>query len=147
MEQLKKIRNTPVSELMSKNCPVIEGSKMVSEALALMKTHGVTALVVKPRSEEDTFGIVTEADVLKKVVDPGEETYADLWNTPVYQIMTKPCIMVNPGMRVKYALRLMGRQRIRRLLVVDGNNLLGLLEEGHVLSAVQELPVNKGVAL
>ncbi|OGH00974.1 MAG: signal transduction protein [Candidatus Lambdaproteobacteria bacterium RIFOXYD1_FULL_56_27] len=147
MDQLKKIRNTPVSELMAKDVVSIDGSKMVSEALALMKKNGVTAIVVNPRNEEDTYGIVTEADILKKVVDPGEETYTDLWNTPVYYIMTKPCIMVNPGMRVKYALRMMGRQKIRRLLVVDGNRLVGLLDEGHVLAAVQALPVNKDVAL
>jgi len=147
MEQLKKIRNTPVSEMMEKDVVLIDGSKMVSEALALMTKNNVTAIVVKPRNDEDTFGIVTEADILKKVVDPGSETYTDLWNTPVYQIMSKPCVMVNPGMRVKYALRMMGRQRVRRLLVVDGNQLLGLLDEGHVLSAVQALPVNNTVAL
>jgi len=147
MEQLKKIRNTPVSDMMEKDFVLIDGTKMVSEALASMTDNNVTALIVKPRNDEDTFGIVTEADILKKVVDPGSETYADLWNTPVYQIMSKPCVMVNPGMRIKYALRMMGRQRVRRLLVVDGNQLVGLLDEGHVLSAVQALPMNNTVAL
>ncbi|OGG97237.1 MAG: signal transduction protein [Candidatus Lambdaproteobacteria bacterium RIFOXYD2_FULL_50_16] len=147
MELLKKIRNTPVSALMTKNVITVTGNKLVSDAIALMKEHKITSVVVLPRNEDDTFGIVTERDVLGKVIDPGEDVSIDPWNTPVFQIMTKPVISVNPEMRVKYALRLMQKFKIRRLLVVDGDRLAGMISETDVLKAVHELPTTQGVAL
>src|SRR3989339_1283110 len=136
MELLKKIRNTPVSALMTKNVITVTGNKLVSDAIALMKEHKITSVVVLPRNEDDTFGIVTERDVLGKVIDPGEDVSIDPWNTPVFQIMTKPVISVNPEMRVKYALRLMQKFKIRRLLVVVGDRLAGMISETDVLKAV-----------
>ena len=147
MDQLKKLRNTPVSELMTENVVIIDGSKMVSEAIALMKENETTAIVVKPRNDDDTFGVVTDKDILEKVIDPGEETYADPWNTQVHQIMSKPVISCNPAMRVKYALRLMKQLRLRQLLVLNGDKAVGIISEVQILKAVQNLPVNNQTAL
>ena len=147
METLKKIRNTPVSELMTKSVVTVAGNKLVSDALGLMKEHKITSVVVLPRNDEDTFGICTERDVLGKVIDPGEDVSADPWNTPIFRVMTKPVISIHPGMTVKYALRLMRQFKIRRLLVVDNNQLKGMISETDVLKAVHQLPATQGVAL
>lgn len=147
MEQLKKIRNTPVKELMNTNILMIDGSKMVSEALAMMKKHDANGVMVRPRNEDDTYGLVTEKDILEKVIDPGEEIYSDPWNTPCFKIMSKPCISVYPEMRLKYALRMMHQYKIRRVLVIDHNEVVGLLCEKDILKAVQELPVNNTAAI
>ena len=84
----------------------------------------------------------TEKDILEKVIDPGEDVHRDPWNTPVFQIMSKPVISVNPSLRIKYALRLMKRSNIRRLTVMENNKILGLLNMTDVLHAVEELPVH-----
>jgi signal-transduction protein with cAMP-binding, CBS, and nucleotidyltransferase domain len=107
-----------------------------------MKKTGQSGLVVEPRNDDDCYGIVTEKDILEKVIDPGEDVHRDPWNTPVFQIMSKPVISVNPTMRIKYALRLMKRANIRRLTIMDNNRIIGMLNMTDVLHAVEELPVH-----
>jgi CBS domain-containing protein len=58
--------------------------------------------------------------------------------------MSKPVISVYPEMRVKYALRLMKRIKIRRVAVMDGSKLVGVLNELDILHAVEELPATGG---
>lgn len=140
MEQLTKLRTMPVSDLMTKDVVTIEGSQTVAEAIQLMKKHDASSLIVKPRNDDDTYGIVTEKDILEKVIDPGEDVHRDPWNTQVHTIMSKPVVSVYPDMRVKYALRLMRKTKIRRVAVLEGSKLVGLLSETDILHAAEELP-------
>jgi len=142
MDQLITLRTLPVSDLMQKDFQTIKGTSTVAEALQLMKKSGESGLLVLPRNEDDCYGIVTEKDILEKVIDPGEDVHRDPWNTPVFQIMSKPIISVNPSMRVKYALRMMKRTNVRRLTVMDNNKVIGVLNMADVLHAVEELPVH-----
>jgi len=142
MDQLVKLRTLPVSALMQKNFQTIKGSCTVAEALQLMKNSNESGLIVEPRNEDDCYGIVTEKDILEKVIDPGEDVHRDPWNTPVFQIMSKPIISINPGLRVKYALRLMKRTNVRRLTVMESNTVVGVLNMTDVLHAVEELPAH-----
>ncbi|NTU68377.1 MAG: CBS domain-containing protein [Chlorobiaceae bacterium] len=142
MDQLITLRTLPVSALMNKEFQTIKGSSSVAEALQMMKKTGNSGIIVEPRNEDDCYGIVTEKDILEKVIDPGEDVHRDPWNTPVFQIMSKPVISVNPNMRIKYALRLMKRTNIRRLTVMDNNRIIGMLSMSDVLHAVEQLPVH-----
>jgi CBS domain-containing protein len=142
MDQLITLRTLPVSALMKKEFQTIKGSSTVAEALQLMKKTGESGVIVEPRNEDDCYGIITEKDILEKVIDPGEDIHRDPWNTPVFQIMSKPVISVNPNMRIKYALRLMKRTNIRRLTIMDNNRIIGMLSMSDVLHAVEELPVH-----
>lgn len=140
MEQLKKLRTMPVSSLMTKNVIYMDGSKTVAEAIQIMKTHNISSIIIKPRNEDDTYGIVTEKDILEKVIDPGDDIHRDPWNTPVFEVMSKPIISVYPELRIKYVLRLMKRLKIRRVAVMEGSTLIGILTETDVLHAVEQLP-------
>ncbi len=142
MDQLVKLRTLPVSALMQKDFCTIKGSATVAEAIQLMKKTNKSGIVVEPRNEDDCYGIITEKDILEKVIDPGEDVHRDPWNTPVFQIMSKPVISINPGLRVKYALRLMKRTNIRRLTVMESNKVIGMLNMTDVLHAVEELPAH-----
>jgi predicted transcriptional regulator len=147
MEALKRIRNTPVAELMQREVVTIDGSRNVAEAIQMMKANRVASLVVRPRNEDDAYGILTVRDILGKVIDPGENIYRDIWNTQVHEIMTKPVFSVDPTMRVKYALRLMNRVGVRRLVVLRGNELVGIVSEIEIFRAVENLPAVAEVAL
>jgi len=142
MDQLITLRTLPVSALMQKDFAMIKGSSTVAEALQTMKKSGESGLIVEPRNEDDCCGVITEKDILGKVIDPGEDVHRDPWNTPVFQIMSKPVISINPSLRVKYALRMMKRTNVRRLTVMDGNKVVGVLNMTDVLHAVEELPAH-----
>ncbi len=146
MEQLKKLRMLPVSSLMSRDIATIKGSASVAEAIAKMKENHTTSLIVEPRNEEDALGIITEKDILEKVIDPGEDLHKDPWNTQVHLVMSKPVISISPDMRLKYAIRLMKRTGIRRLVIEKNNELVGLLSHTEILHAVENLSGSDEVA-
>jgi CBS domain-containing protein len=115
-------------EIMTRDVVTIRGSATVSEAVALMKERGLRALVVEPRSETDPYGMVTETDIVYKVVAYG----LDPKQMRVYEIMTKPCVVVNPELGVEYVARLFAQTRIRRAPVIKGG-LLGILSVSDIL--------------
>ena len=51
----------------------------------------------------------------------------------VYEIMTKPCVTVNPDLGVEYVARLFATTRIRRAPVVQGK-LLGIISVSDILN-------------
>lgn len=142
MEKLIKLRTLPVSAIMRRDVAAVKGSQTVEEAIALMKEHKVSSLVVEPRNDDDTYGIITERDILEKVIDPGEDVHKDPWNTQVHLVMTKPCIMVSPTLPIKYAIRLMKNVGIRRVPVVKDDKLVGVLSHTDILHAVENLPAD-----
>ena len=116
-------------EIMTKDVVTVSGSATVAEAVKLMKEKGLRALVVERRSDNDPYGMITETDVIYKVAAHGK----DPKEMRVYEIMTKPCIVVNPELGVEYVARLFSNTRIRRAPVIKGN-LLGVISISDILT-------------
>ena len=117
------------SEIMTKDVVTIRGSATVADAINLMKQKGLRALIVDRRTDEDAYGIVTETDIVYKVAAYGK----DPKSLRVYEIMTKPCIVVNPELTVEYVARLFANTGIRRAPVIKGN-LLGIISVSDILN-------------
>ena len=115
-------------EIMTTNVITISGFATVAEAVAKMKDKGLRSLVVEPRTETDPYGIVTETDVVYKVAAYGY----DPKKMKVYEIMTKPCVIVNPELGVEYVARLFAQTRIRRAPVIK-DGLLGVISITDIL--------------
>lgn len=107
---------------MTSQVVTIQGAASVAEAIKTMQKEHVRDLVVEPRSEEDAYGIVTEADIVYKVAAYG----ADPQTVAVHQIMTKPCLVVNPDLSVEHLARLFAQYHIRRAPVIK-HKLLGVV--------------------
>lgn len=109
-------------DIMTTEVVTIEPSATVAEAIALMKEKGLRALIVERMNEEDAYGIVTETDIVYKVVAQGLSPQSVL----VREIMTKPCIVVNPDLSVENVARLFALTGIRRAPVIR-ERLLGVI--------------------
>jgi CBS domain-containing protein len=116
-------------EIMTKDVVTISGSATIAEAVKLMKDKDLRALIVERRSDSDPYGIVTETDIVYKVAAFGHDP-KKMW---VYEIMTKPCVVVNPDLGVEYVARLFANTRIRRAPVVKGK-LLGVISISDILN-------------
>jgi len=130
---LHDVRFAKAQDAMTKEVVFVDGSETVASAVALMREKGVSSLIVQNRSKDDAYGIVTRKDVVNKVVDPGK----DPAGVKVYQIMSKPLVMVSPGLALKYCARLMHNAGIRRAPVFDGTNIIGLLSNTDIFNAIQ----------
>jgi CBS domain-containing protein len=117
------------SDIMTREVVTIRGSATVADAINLMKQKGLRALIVDRRTDEDAYGIVTETDIVYKVAAYGK----DPKTLRVYEIMTKPCIVVNPELAVEYVARLFANTGIRRAPVIKGD-LLGIISVSDILN-------------
>jgi CBS domain-containing protein len=67
-------------------------------------------------------GIVTERDLVKKVVSRGIPM-----TTPIKQVMSSPLIVVNPEENIWEVAELMKQRRIHKVPVVHQNLLVGIV--------------------
>ncbi len=130
---LRDVRFAKAADVMTKSVMYINGSQSVADAIRLMKEKRVSCLIVNRRSREDAWGMLTRKDVVNKIVDPGKDPH----EVKVFEIMTKPLIMVSPGLALKYCARLMNRAGIRRAAVFDGKEIVGLLSNTDIFNAIK----------
>ena len=117
-----------VKDVMTAEVVTIAASALVSEAIGLMRSKKIHSLVVKPRAPEKGYGLLTEADIAYKVIAKDMDPKA----LKVSDIMTKPCISVDPEMTVENAARLFANNHIHRAPVIK-DDLLGIISVDDIL--------------
>jgi len=123
---------TKAKDLMTKDVKYIQGDATIKETLIKMKVEGVSSFIVERKDHDDAYGIVTRKDIVTKVVETGR----DLEYTKVKEIITKPLLMVSPGLDIKYVVRLMQMANIRRAPVFDGKEIVGILSNTDIINAL-----------
>lgn len=116
-------------DIMTEEVVTIRGSATVAEAVKKMNDLCLRALIVERRHEQDAYGIVTETDIVYKVTAYGK----DPKSMRVYEIMTKPCIVINPDLGVEYVARLFAQTGIRRAPVIK-ETLMGIVSVTDILN-------------
>jgi CBS domain-containing protein len=119
---------TRAVEIMTEDVETIRSSATVAEAVRLLRFKELHALVVERCTDDDAYGIVTDSDIARKVIAQGK----DPKEVRVYEIMTKPCIVVNPDLAVEYVARLFAQTGIERAPVIKGE-LLGMISLSDIL--------------
>jgi CBS domain-containing protein len=123
----ENVRDILVREVMSKK-PKVGGPEMsVQEAARTMRSGKVGSLIVLEKGH--TIGIITERDILTKVVAEGKSPS----ELKVAEVMSSPVITARPEDKVSDAAKRMSQMRVRRLPVVDGGELVGMLTENDIL--------------
>lgn len=116
-------------DIMTTNVATIRPSATVADAVRLMRLKELRSLIVEPHSQDDAYGIVTESDIAGKVVACG----ADPKEVKVYEIMSKPCIVVNPDLAIEYVARLFVNTGVWRAPVIQGE-LLGVISVSDIIA-------------
>ena len=129
-------------DIMTKDVVAIRGSATVAEAVKLMKDRSLRALIVERRNDNDAYGIVSETDIIYKVAAYGK----DPKTVRVYEIMTKPCIVVNPDLGVEYVARLFANTGIRRAPVIS-DSLVGIISITDILTKSDFVEQPKSIIL
>ena len=113
---------------------IISPMSTVREALSLMKSHKVRSVVVNKSTKDGAYGLVTFKNILQSIV--AEDGDIDLLN--VYDIASTPAFSVSAQLDVKYAARMMVQNSIKRLLVLDNNELQGILTMTDIISILMD---------
>lgn len=114
-----------VKDVMARGVITIDATQSAKNAARLMEKFGISGLIVLANG--DLTGIVTERDILTRVVASGQ----DPEKVTVKEIMTEPVIVVNPVMPLDKAVMIMLQEKIKKLPVVhkvdDALKLVGIL--------------------
>jgi len=113
---------------------IISPMSTVREALNLMKVHKVRSVIVDKTKPDSAYGLVTFKNILQSII--AEDGDIDLLN--VYDIAATPAISVSSKLNVKYAARMMVQSSIKRILVLDNNELHGILTMTDIIGILME---------
>jgi CBS domain-containing protein len=110
-----------VEDVMVKEVITIDEDLTVKEAAEIMNKFEIGCLIGVKKGK--AMGILTERDVLKRVVAEGK----DASRIKVRDAMTSPLVIAEPSMDLAEAVKLMFQMKIKKLPVVDGKRLVGLV--------------------
>jgi len=122
-----------VHDAMTSSVITADPKTTVADAAVLMSRFKIGSIVIK--SETGPEGLITESDIIEKVVS--KNIMAS--EITIGQIMTKNLILIDPGSELNQAARLMAKNNIRRLPVVNNGSLVGILTSTDVLMVSPEL--------
>ena len=124
-----------VADVMKKdNLAIISPMASVRDALTIMRETKVKSLIVNKLRPSDAYGLLTYKNVLFSIV----ANDGDIDLLRVYDICSKPAIQVSKELDLRYASQLMVNNNVKRLLVIDNNNLEGILTMTDILSMFLE---------
>ena len=111
-----------VSDIMSGRVVTIGQKEPVIAAARLLKRMNLGALPVTDDSGR-LRGILTDRDIVLRCVASG----SDPRTLEVREIMSRGVVTAAPGTEISEAARLMRGDQVRRLPVVEGGKLVGML--------------------
>ena len=115
------------SEVMTKNPRTCASTDTVQQAAQLMKSEDVGPIPIV--GQDGTLeGIITDRDIALKVVAEGR----DPKTTKLTEVMTTDVITCTPDGDIEDTLNLMEDNQVRRILVVEGKRLVGIISQADV---------------
>lgn len=121
-----------VSDIMQTDVKSVSAFATIREAMKLMSQHQVKSLVVERKDSADAYGIITYGSILRTIV--AEEGDIDLIH--VYDVCAKPAITITSGLDARHAAGLMVRHDFRRVLVLEGDELCGIVTVDDIMAPV-----------
>jgi len=122
-----------VKDIMVTDVKTTTPETTAQKAAKKMIEHGIGCLIVV--SNGKLSGIVTERDMTKKIVMTGKSSP----DTPVKNIMEKDVIMIGPESSVEDACEVMMDKKIKKLPVLEKDNLIGIITAMDIVAAQPKL--------
>jgi CBS domain-containing protein len=107
----------------------------LEEVASVMQSEDVGPVpIVEDLESRNLVGIVTDRDIALRAVAQG----LDARNTSAEDVMTRELVTCNVEDSIEEVLDLMSRHQLRRLLVVDGERLVGIISQADVATRLNE---------
>ncbi len=125
--KMGKAKTMTIADVMTKSVISVDAKVTVNEAGKMMEDAKVGAVIIMENNTP--VGIVTDRDFAVKIV-----AHAYQITTPVKQIMSSPLISINSDESVRTAADLMHDREIRKLPVIDNENVVGMITATDVVN-------------
>ncbi|MFP4116891.1 MAG: cyclic nucleotide-binding/CBS domain-containing protein [Candidatus Aenigmatarchaeota archaeon] len=133
--------DTPlVREVMSEDLNYASREDSVCDIAKTLKKGKRGSVIIKDDGEVE--GIITNSDVVNKFVvgDRGNKAK---------EIMTEDMVTISPNMDIEDAARVMVKEGIERLVVMEGDELLGIISQHDIMQVRPNLylDISQGIKL
>ena len=115
-------KSSEIEQRMKKQIVRIHPDKNIKYAGQILKAIDIGCLIVVDGGEQ-IIGILTERDIVQKVVATG----LDPVKTLVKDVMTREVVTLDKWASLKEAVKLMDSNRIKKLPVTENGRLIGIL--------------------
>jgi len=122
-----------VMDAMNKKVLTASPDTTVAKAAKMMAERGVGSIIIVKGKKP--VGILTERDLLMKVVS------VDLIPSKVHvgKIMSAPIISIGPSTDITEAARIMAKNKVRRMPVVEHGKLIGIVTASDIAAISPQL--------
>jgi CBS domain-containing protein len=121
-------------DIMSPDCTCVGENDTVLEAAEKLAELDVGAMPIC--GEDDRLkGMVTDRDIVVKILAEGK----DPSSTPVSELATQDeVVTIGADDPIDEALRTMAAHKVRRLPVIDGHELVGIVSQADIATNIDE---------
>lgn len=125
-----------VRDIMARNVKTVRTGDTVLEAVSKMNKFRIGSVIVTNNGRP--IGIITERNILERIVEPRLDPTTVL----VKEIMSSPVITIDSNAAVDEAAKIMAKRRIKKLPVVDGDKVVGIISTSDI---VRSSPTQLGI--
>ncbi|MFQ5901850.1 MAG: cyclic nucleotide-binding/CBS domain-containing protein [Thermodesulfobacteriota bacterium] len=120
-----------IKKIMSKDLHIMSPDTSVMDAAKMMEGHNIGSIIVS-NDNEDFKGIITETDIVRKVVAQGKTPE----QVNIIDIMTSPLNTIDAESSIVEASDLMDKKHTRHLMVTEKGRLVGVISARDLLHPV-----------
>jgi CBS domain-containing protein len=124
---ISSILSTKGSEVIT-----ISPGKTIGEAVSLLATHNIGALVVTGDSG-NVVGIISERDIVRRAAER-----IDVISHSVAEVMTKEVVVGVPEDEIMSVAHTMTEKHFRHIPILEGDRLIGIISIGDILKAQRD---------
>ena len=120
--------------IMTKDLVTVSSESTVVDVARLMKTEDIGPVLIVDNEQNNTLvGIVTDRDIVVKVIADGQDVNA----TRVGDVMSKKLVTCHADDDVDVAMKAMSQFQLRRIPVVEENmRLVGIISQADLATRV-----------
>jgi CBS domain-containing protein len=130
---------TQIRDLMTENPSSCERGTPVAEAAKVMARENVGSVPVVEGGR--LLGVVTDRDLVVRLLAEGR----DPQSTTVGEIASTEPVTLSPDDELDKALQLLARHQVRRLPVVEGERLVGIVAQADIARHADEVQTGEVV--
>ena len=119
---------------MSKPVITVHMNDVANTIASLMRTKKVGSVVVLD-DDSNPVGVITERDIVERIVSKDKKPS----EIKAKEVMSKPLNTIDPSSTIVDASKKMRKLGVRRLIVVEGSKLVGVISSDDISKVTPEL--------
>lgn len=115
-----------IKDIMSKRIISCNINSNIFEVAQLMKKHNIGFI---PIIDNEIKGVITDRDIIIKAIANKD------YDTNIKPYINEFVISIDENKDISYALRLMSKHKIKRLIITNNNKLSGILSLSDIINS------------